>query len=155
MNMRLLSILGAFIALVLLTLSCGGTEEGIINVPVKITNATDIGAVAFDLVYNPYVLTVTEVKVDELSIRADAGFDADTPGRVFIAVQNAPLINGDGILVRAYFIILDYAGTSTFTLENIQARNGVTLEYVDAQSSSGNFVAADMTVTAPVIDFSQ
>ena len=51
--------------------------------------------------------------------------------------------------------VVDHAGISTFTLENIQARNGVTLEYVEAQSSSGNFVAADMTITAPVIDFSK
>ncbi len=155
MNMRLLSILGAFIALVLLTLSCGGTEESIIDVPIEIKNATDVGAVWFDLVYNPDVLTATEVRVDELSRGAEAGFNADTPGRMLIVIQNAPLINGDGILVRAYFEVLDYAGTSTFTLENIQAMNGVTLEYVDAQSSSGNFAAADMTVTAPVIDFSQ
>lgn len=155
MNVRLLSILGAFIALVLLTLSCGGTEEGIIDVPIKIKNATDIGAVGFELVYNPNVLAATEVRVDELSRKANAGFNAATPGRVVIGVENAPLINGDGILVRAYFKVLDYAGTSTFALENIQARNGVTLEYIDTQSSSGNFVAADMTVTAPVIDFSQ
>jgi len=155
MNMRLLSVLGALIALVLLTLSCGGTEGDIINVPVKITNATDIGAVAFDLVYNPYVLTVTEVKVDELAIRAEAGFNINTPGRIYIVVQNGPPINGDGILIRAYFKVLDYAGTSTLTLENILARNVVTLQYVDTQSSSGNFVAAGMTVTPPVIDFSQ
>ena len=155
MNVRLLSILGAFIALVLLTLSCGGTEEGIIDVPIEIKNATDVGAVGFEIVYDPNVLAATEVRADELSREAESGYNADTPGRVFIAVQNAPLINGDGILVKAYFKVLDNAGTSTLTLENIQARNGVTLEYIDAQSSSGYFGAADMTVTAPVIDFSQ
>jgi len=155
MNMKLLSILGTFIAVVLLTLSCSCTGENIIQVPIKIRNATDVGAVWFELVYDPNVLAATEVRADELSSGAESGYNADTPGRVFIAVQNAPLINGDGILVKAYFKVLDNAGTSTLTLENIQARNGVTLEYVDAQSSSGNFVAADMTVTAPVIDFSQ
>ncbi len=155
MNMRLPCILGAFIALVLLTLSCSTTGEDIIDVPINIKNATDVGAVGFDLVYNSDVLTATEVSVDDLSRGAEAGYNADTPGRLYIAVQNAPLINGDGILVRAYFEVVDHAGISTFTLENIQARNGVTLEYVEAQSSGGNFVAADMTITAPVIDFSK
>lgn len=155
MNRRLLSILGAFIALVLLTLSCSCTGESIIDVPVEIKNATDVGAVWFELVYDPNVLAATEVTADELSSGAESGYNADTPGRMFIVVQNGPLIDGDGILVRAYFEVIDYAGTSTFTLENLQARNGVTLELVDAQSSSGNFVAADMSITAPVIDFSQ
>ena len=152
--MKLLYSLVAFLFIMLLLVGCSGTDEGTVGVSIEIKNADDIGAVGFNLIYDPSVLSVGDVLRDELATGADSGYNADTPGNLLVVVQNARPINGDGVLVKVFFNLLDESGSSSITLENVVAKNRTTLENVNAGTVPGSFNALDMSVVAPVIDFS-
>ena len=50
--MKFLYILIPVILLFILVIGCGGSEAGVIGVPVEVRNAEDIGAIGFELVYD-------------------------------------------------------------------------------------------------------
>ena len=123
------------------------------DLPVQVRGADEIGAIAFELVYDATLLDPTLVDPDELAKGANAGFNDDNPGRLVVVVQNAPSIDGDGTLVTIQFDVLRDSGTSDLVLENVQARSLATLEFVSPMVQPGNVVAEDLSYVAPTFVF--
>ena len=149
---RLLLAMSLFV-IPLMAGGCSGAES--VTVPVEVRNADDIGAIAFELVYNSALLKVDGVDNVGFSKGADAQYSAATPGRLVVVVQHAPAMNGDGTLVEVHFDILEHSGESSLTLENVQARNRSTLEYIATQTEPGNIQVEDGAYVSPQIIFAQ
>ena len=134
-------------------LGCGGTSENVIAVPIEVRNADNIGAMYFEIIYDSTVLEAVEVRADKLATGADSGYNKDTAGTLIVLVENAPKLNGDGALVKAFFGILNHNATGTLNIVNLQARNLTTLEYIEGTATAGSYDTATKSVYAPLIDF--
>ncbi len=155
MTSKLLAAAAILATLALVTSACIPNVRPTLEIPIEVRNADDIGAIAIELVYDSSVLRVDRVDPAELAEGADAGFNKDDRGRLVVVVQNAPSINGDGTLVTVIFDVMDERGETDLVIEDIQARNFTTHEFVSdqAQGQTGNFRADDMSYVAPAIVF--
>jgi hypothetical protein len=154
MSAKPLVVLCLTIFLAALSIGCSaGGEKGDISVPVNIENANHVGVVVFELTYDSRVLEAGSVDKGTLARGADARYVTTKPGTLLVVVEKAPNIDGDGTLVVAYFKVLDEAGSSTFTIDILEARDSNTGEVLVPQVSDGSFVASDMSVEPPVITF--
>lgn len=152
--MRWSIAIATVLALLLMMIALGcDLGEGSIGVPIELKNADRVGAVAFTLLYDSTVLEVEGVEMRALARGATAGYNADTPGELFVSITNAPNISGNGTLVEVKFKVLDDAGSSTLQIEVLGALNLDTQEPVETVVSDGLFSAADNSTDPPVITF--
>ena len=154
MRIRYAAIICISIVLLASLLGCGGTQEGEINVSINVQDADRIGAIQFELVYDANVLQVNDVRLDALGRAAQAGYNAETPGRLFVVIQNAPNIDGDGKICWIYFQVLNETGTSNLVLENVISKSLDTQELVESTTTPGTFNAATDSITSPIIVYS-
>lgn len=138
--------------LLVLTLTACRGGEGEVKIPVDLKNASNVGSLHIELVYDSAVLEATEVKVGNLARNAAIEFNLGDPGRVIVAIIDAMGINGDGPVVTVSFNVVG-EGMSSLTLENVEAYDAETLYDIITAASPGNFVAKDNSFTAPVIVF--
>jgi len=121
--------------------------------PIEVTNADRVGAIAFNLVYDSSVLEAQAVEVKELATGANASYSTSTPGKLLVLVQNAPNINGSGTLVVAKFKVLNTAGATTLEIEVVEALNLDTGEPVGTSVSDGSYSGTTDSVEPPIIIF--
>jgi len=129
------------------------SAAGVVGVPINFSGASNAGSLHIELVYDSTMLEATEVKAGKLGGNAVIESNLGTPGRAIIGIIDAVGINGDGSVVTVSFKTKGKEGTSSLTLENIEAYDAETLYDIITRTSPGEFVAKDSSFTAPVITF--
>jgi len=150
---RMLSIAAIVSLLAVVAVGCARPSQ--VTVPVEVINASDIGAISFELVYDSSALEATKVVDVGFAKGASAGFNADTPGRLLVVVQNAPTMNGDNELVEVQFDVLKDNGQATLALENIQARVVTSGALLTPQTQPGSVQLDGSSYVSPQIVFGQ
>ena len=126
-----------------------------VSIPINAEDASNIGALHLELVYDPAVLEPIEVEKGILTGNAMLESNIDTPGRAVIGMIDAAGISGDGSLAVISFRVVGTNGiTSALTLEKVVAHDVTTLIDVSTRAISGSFTVKDRSFTAPVILFS-
>ena len=132
---------------------CALRQEGGTRLQIKVKNADYVAAIAFTLIYDPSVIGVTGVSRGPLSSGGALLWGVEPPGRLSVVISHDYYLNGDGTLIEVNYHVLDNRGSSTLTVEVVEARSQQTGDTVQAQVSEGSFSASDMSVEAPVIIF--
>jgi hypothetical protein len=162
--------LAVILVLMLTTLtacSCGGTKGNTtslptaaataasavkdLKVPVNLKEARNIGSLHMEIVYDPAVLSATNVEAGDLAVNSMVEFNSSAPGRVKVGVVDASGINGDGTLLTVSFKALDKNKSSQLKLENLECYNAKTLYDIVVSASPGSISAADGSFTAPEV----
>ena len=141
---------------VVVVLGIGCTKETrpeSISVPVEIVNATNVGSIGFELVYDPAIVNAVKVEAGDLAASAMIEYNTDTPGTVRVGIIDTLGMNGDGSIVRILFNIFDDSGSSTMTLANTKAHDVGTLADIPHEASQGNVEARGDIVAIPTITF--
>lgn len=125
-------------------------------VPVRLTGAAAVGALQFEVVYDPSVLDVTAVRrgallegMDYSTLESNAGL---TPGRLKIALINQFSLADDGVLFEIQGRGLGAAGQrSPLTIEQAAAtRNDVAMGDIPLQAADGELrIIVDPSAVAP------
>jgi hypothetical protein len=109
-------------ALTLRVATLDGNEGGPIQVPLQVNGATNVGALQFDLLYDPQVLQVDTVTGGPLAGNALVDSNSTEKGRLRIGLATTDGLKGDGVFVQANFKIIGHAGSSSsLTIENARA----------------------------------
>jgi hypothetical protein len=115
------TVLGATVTL--RVASVEGAPNSVVEVPIQITGANNIGAVQFDVMYDPAV-----VKAQSVARGPAAGDNAllesnpAQPGRLRVGYASAEGMKSDGIFATMRFAVTGSTGqSSTLTLENSRA----------------------------------
>jgi len=137
--------------LVLPMAGCAGA--GSTTIPINLTNASDVGSLHIELVYDPAIIEVTAVKAGKLAQNAVVDSNILTPGRAIIGIVNSNGINGTGAIVSVSFKAKAKTGTSALTLENVEAYSAEKLQDIRTQVSAGQYNAQSKKVDAPSISF--
>lgn len=125
-----------------------------VSIPINAEDASNIGALHLELVYDPAVLEPTEVEKGMLAGNAILESNIDTSGRVVIGMIDADGISGDGSLVVVSFRVVGKDGmTTALALEKVAAHDATTLMDIPIKGTSGSFTVKDRSLTAPVILF--
>jgi hypothetical protein len=137
--------------LVLPMAACGGA--GASTIPINLTNASDVGGLHIELVYDPAIIEVTAVKVGKLAQGASVDSNISAPGRTIIGIINSDGIAGTGVIANVSFKAKAKTGTGALTLENVKAYSAEKLQEIVATVSAGQYDAKSKKVTAPSITF--
>jgi hypothetical protein len=130
---------------------CGGA--GASTIPINLTNASDVGSLHIELVYDPAILEVTAVKAGKLAQNAVVDSNISTPGRAIIGVVNSNGIAGTGAVASVSFKAKAKTGTSALTLEKVEAYSAEKLQDIITKVSAGQYNAQSKKVDAPSISF--
>lgn len=126
-----------------LTLRAGtveGSAGGTVEIPLEVAGATGLGAMQWEIVYDPAVLAVDSVTRGKQAGNALVEFRSDTPGRLFIAMATIEDVNGDGPVAVARFKVTGAQGqTSNLGIENANAWDGKTHRAIQVKSENGKF----------------
>lgn len=117
-----------------------GVPGGDAEVPIAIRGAEGLGALRFELTYDPAVLEAGEVVAGQGIAGVLLESNVVSPGRLRVAMAGNEPMAGDGELTAAFAV--KTPGTSDLSLENARAweqENGLDM-LVDVES--GQFVAA-------------
>lgn len=96
---------------------------GMVDVPIQLADANGLGAVHWELTYDPRVLAVDQVTKGALAGN-NALMEANTkqPGRVVVGLVSLDGMTGEGVLATARFKVVGGAGLATdLMLTNNQA----------------------------------
>jgi len=157
---RTLIIAALAVVIIMPALSCGraasclktarksGATTGQVNVPVNANNASNLGSLEFELVYNPGILQPESVAKGELADNAMIDFSFARSGRVWVAMVDSNGLSGSGSLAIITFRRVGSGQTAaTLTLENVRAYNATTLIDIVTGTTAGNLT------TPPAINF--
>lgn len=104
------------------------TTSGRLEIPINTVNASNVGSLEFEVVYDPTVLKAEGVEKGKLADDAMIDFSTTRSGRVWVAIVDSNGLNGNGSLAVVSFSNVGQATTgTTFTLQNVYAYNAVTL----------------------------
>lgn len=94
---------------------------GIATVPIRLLSSVGVGAVQFEIVYDPEVLRFKETKKGPLLCADSIEANLVRPGRVRVALVSEEEIKGVGVLLTAEFEVLDGpTGTTVIGLEGVR-----------------------------------
>jgi len=120
-----------------------GNPESTVKVPIKITGASNVGAIEIVLTYDSTVLSVTGVEKGALVKNSLFDYNKDTPGIVAIGAADTNGINGDGSVANISFNVVGKIGdTSPLTLETAQLNDVNTYIDILVSKTSGTFTVA-------------
>jgi hypothetical protein len=129
--LSLLTVLGAALlsvvtvnaaTMTLRVASVEGERDSVVSVPISATGVVNVGALQFDLVYDPQVLRADTVTRGTPGGNALVDFNASVPGRLRIGMVTTEGIGSDGTIANASFQLTGDAGASTsLTIENARA----------------------------------
>jgi|WetSurMetagenome_2_1015567.scaffolds.fasta_scaffold80977_2 hypothetical protein len=122
-----------------------------LKLPVNLKEARGIGSLHMEIVYDPAVLSATNVEGGDLAANSMIEFNAKTPGRLKVGVVDASGINGDGTLLTVSFKAIDTKKTSQISLENLECYNSKTLFDIVVSTAPGKLSAVDGSFTAPEV----
>ncbi len=104
--------------------SVKGASGAKVEVPISVRAAQQLGALQFELVYDPAVLEAHTVEKGSMPQEITVGSNVVSPGRLRV-VMNAPAresISGDGTLLKALFTVKGQDGKGCeLRLEQVQA----------------------------------
>jgi hypothetical protein len=121
-----------------------GSPESTVKVPIRITGASNVGAMEIVLTYDSTVLSVTGVEKGALVKNSLFDSNRDTPGIVAIGVADTNGINGDGSVANISFNVVGKIGdTSPLTLETAQLNDVTTYIDILVSKTSGTFTVAE------------
>ncbi len=97
-------------------------EGGTVQVPLNINGATNLGALQFNVRYDPQVLQIDTVTRGALVANGLVDSNASESGKLRVGVVTTDAMNGDGVIANANFKVIGRAGTSSvLTIENARA----------------------------------
>ena len=110
------------------------------EVPIEVMEASNVGSMHIELVYNPDVVQPVEKRDGALASGALVEARFDIPGRVVLGLISAQGINGNGEIAVVSFDVLGKDGaTSALTLENVRANDATTLADIPTAVENGTF----------------
>ncbi|AKB85277.1 hypothetical protein MCMEM_1224 [Methanococcoides methylutens MM1] len=137
---------------------------GIVEVPIDLEGAEDVGSLDISLMYDPAVLQAVGVEPGELGDNAYIESNTGNEGVVIIALADSSGITGDGSVAVVSFRVLGDVGSSSFmTLVDVSVHNTDLVEVIsptidgtlsvteDASESAGYGSMLLMTMAAVVI----
>lgn len=133
------------VALTLQVATVEGEKDSTVSVPVTATGTSNVGALQFDLLYDPQVLRADTVTRGAPEGNELVDFNASVPGHLRIGMVTTEGIKGDGTVARVNFHLTGDAGTSSLlTIENARAWDTPShLEVlVNAQAGKVSVIAA-------------
>ena len=126
----------------------------VVQVPINLKGAYQVGSLEFVLNYEPSLLEVTGVAKGDLAGDAIIESLVSTPGKVWIAMIAAGGVTGDGsVAVVSFRLLKGKSANSTLLLENVSSYNASTLLDLLSSSSPGLLVMNDGSYTPPVVTF--
>lgn len=132
---------------------CTGIGQSDFEVPLNLSNASEVGSLRFELVYDAEVLQVSEVKAGDLASTAMIEFNTDSPGSVVIGIVDVSGISGDIQVATVKFKVLQNGAECPLTIENVLAHDVKTLNTLPFTSTPGEFGRNAGSVTFPVLKF--
>jgi hypothetical protein len=116
-----------------------------VNVPIDVAGASKVGALQFELLYNPELLTAETASAGALASNSLFDVKTDRPGRLFIALITTDGINGDGTVATASFKVTGMPGAMvSLTPDSALAWEGITHREVLVTPMAGV-----LTITGP------
>jgi len=124
-----------------------GAAGSTVAVPIEVAGAEKVGALQFEVVYDPAVLEAQGAQAGALASDSMVEVKTDKPGRLFIALITTNSISGSGTVATASFRVIGDTGKTT-TLEPAAAAawEGITHREVLITP-----VAGQVTVTAAAV----
>ena len=147
-------IVAIIVAVVVFVFVLGGSDDdgmGENVVPIQVNNATKLGALHIELVYDSSVLEATDVKLGDLGDNAQVNSDLRTPGRAIIGIIDAMGMNGSGVVVEVHFNEKN-SGETSMKLENVMATDAETLYDLVVKTIPGSLDTAEGDHQSPVIN---
>jgi len=102
-------------------------------IPVKVSGASNLGAMDLVITYDPTVLKFSSADLGELSTNGMIDSNGVTPGTVKIGIVDTKGVNGDGVLVKMTFNVIGQNGATSPV--NVQVAGAWNLDLVDIQTS--------------------
>ena len=103
-------------------------------IPVKVTGASNLGAMDMVITYDPSVLQFSSADLGELSTNGMVEANGATPGTVKIGFVDTKGITGEGNIVKMTFKVVGAAGKTSQV--NVQVPGAWNLDLVDIQTST-------------------
>ena len=126
----------------------------IVNVPIYLTGAKNVGSLEFILTYDPSVLEVSGVEAGGLARNALFDFGPREPGRLWAGLIDSDGINGDGpVAVVSFRVIGPGSSASRLNLESIYTYDASSLLDILSDATSGSFTVEGHALTAPALAF--
>lgn len=125
-----------------------GENGAIVEVPIDLEGATDIGSMDIVMSYDSEVLQATGVDAGELGINAYIESNTADDGKIIIALADASGISGDGpVVVVSFEVVGDAGSSSSLELEDISVHDIERIEVITT-TMDGTFNATDKTEDA-------
>jgi hypothetical protein len=98
-----------------------------VDVPIEVAGASKVGALQFEIVYNPELLTAVTARAGALASNSLFDVKTDRPGRLDIGLITTDGVNGSGTLATASFKVTGRSGvTTSLTPGSARAWEGIT-----------------------------
>lgn len=108
-----------------------GVSGTIIEVPINLEGATDVGSMDISLMYDPTVLQAVGVEAGKLGTAAFIESNTGNEGEVIIALADTSGITGDGAVVIVAFEVVGNVGLSSpLTLNKASVHNTELVEVI-------------------------
>lgn len=141
-----------------------GASGGMVEVPINLEGAADVGSMDISMMYDPTVLQALGVEAGELAENSYIEYNTGNEGVVIIALADSAGISGDGTVAFVSFKVLGDVGSfSTLTMSDVSVHNTDLVEVIsptidgsvtvteEASESAGYSGMMLMTMAAVVI----
>lgn len=122
-------------------------------ISLRIENADRLMTLHVEVIYDPEVLTPTDVKLGPGLDQALLDFEVEEPGRLVIGFIDAEGFTGDGPLLEIDFLVLDQDGTSGLELHELEAFGGEFFIDLLTSPRDGLYNGPGNAITPPLIRF--
>jgi hypothetical protein len=117
-----------------------GEVGATVEVPITLSEASNIGSMDIIVRYNPEVLSLGTVDKGVLASKAMFKHAVKEPGLLRIGVVDASGINGDGTIAVLKFNILDDVGAATpVEILTASANDATTIQEISVETKDGIF----------------
>ena len=128
-----------------------GNYESIVDIPITITSADDVGSLDMVITYDPVLLQVDSVSKGELN-KGILSSNTNTEGILSIGLVDQNGISEDGEIAVVSFTVVNTTGSSPLIVESLDVYDVNGLE-IDASAQSGTFtvskISSDPKVESP------
>ncbi len=108
-----------------------GAAGDIVEVPINLEGAVDVGSMDISLMYDPAVLQAVGVEAGDLGGNAYIESNTANEGEVIIALADSSGINGDGaVAVVSFEVVGDVGSSSTLILSDVSVHNTDLVEVI-------------------------
>ncbi len=108
-----------------------GAAGDIVEVPINLEEAEDVGSMDVSLTYDPAVLQAVGVGAGELGGNAYIESNMASEGEVIIALADSSGITGDGsVAVVSFKVLGDVGSSSTLSLSDVAVHNTDLVEVI-------------------------